>query len=58
MKIRKVTILNFRNLKDISIYPTKTTVIVGENNAGKSNFIHALRLVLDPQAERLRLDIY
>ena len=57
MKIRKITILNFRNLKDVCIYPTKTTVVVGENNAGKSNFIYALRLILDPQADRLRLDL-
>ena len=57
MKIRKVHIKNFRNLKDVCIYPSKTTVIVGENNAGKSNFIHALRLLLDPQAERIRLDL-
>jgi putative ATP-dependent endonuclease of OLD family len=57
MKIQKVHIKNFRNLKDICVYPAKTTVIVGENNAGKSNFLHALRLIFDPMAERLRLDI-
>jgi putative ATP-dependent endonuclease of the OLD family len=57
MKIRKICINNFRNLKNINIYPAKTTVIVGENNAGKSNFIHALRLIFDPMADRLRLDL-
>ena len=57
MIIRKVHIQNFRNLKEVCVYPSKTTVIVGENNAGKSNFIHALRLILDPNAERLRLDL-
>lgn len=35
----------------------KTTVIIGENNAGKSNLLYALRLLLDPQAERLRLGL-
>ena len=57
MRIRKIQIKNFRNLKDVCLYAAKTTVIVGENNAGKSNFIHALRLLLDPQADRLRLDL-
>jgi predicted ATP-dependent endonuclease of OLD family len=57
MKIRKVTIRNFRNLKNIIVYPQKTTLIVGENNAGKSNFLHAIRLILDPLAERLRSEL-
>ena len=57
MRIQKVEIKNFRNLKDVCIYPAKTTVLVGENNTGKSNLVHALRLLLDPQAERLRLDL-
>jgi len=57
MKLRKISIKNFRNLREVNVLPRKITVIVGENNAGKSNFIHALRLLLDPQAERLRLDL-
>jgi len=57
MKLRKISIKNFRNLRQVDVLPRKMTVIVGENNAGKSNFIHALRLLLDPQAERLRLDL-
>ncbi len=57
MKIRQVSIRNFRNLRKVDISPMKTTVIIGENNAGKSNLFYALRLLLDPQAERLRLDL-
>ncbi len=57
MKLRKISIKNFRNLRQVDVYPRKMTVIVGENNAGKSNFIHALRLLLAPEAERLRLDL-
>ncbi len=57
MKLRKISIKNFRNLRRVDVYPRKMTVIVGENNAGKSNFIHALRLLLAPEAERLRLDL-
>ena len=57
MKIRRIEVKNFRNLTDIVIAPHKTTVLIGENNAGKSNLLHALRLLFDPQAERLRLDL-
>lgn len=57
MKLRKIFIKNFRNLRKVDVSPRKMTVIVGENNAGKSNFIHALRLLLDPEAARLRLDL-
>jgi putative ATP-dependent endonuclease of OLD family len=48
MRIDKVTVKNFRNLADVDVPLQRGTVIVGENRVGKSNFIHALRLVLDP----------
>lgn len=48
MKISNIQIKNFRNLKDININLDQHTVIVGENGTGKSNFLFALRLVLDP----------
>lgn len=55
MRIRKISIRNFRNLSRVDIFPRGITVILGENNTGKSNFLHALRLLFDPQAESLRL---
>src|SRR5579859_2207094 len=48
MRIDKITVRNFRNLAEIEVPLEAGTVIVGENRVGKSNFIHALRLVLDP----------
>jgi putative ATP-dependent endonuclease of OLD family len=48
MRIDKVTVKNFRNLAGVEVPLQLGTVIVGENRVGKSNFIHALRLVLDP----------
>ena len=57
MKLRRVFIRNFRNLREVDVSPMKTTVIIGENDTGKSNLLCALRLLLDPQAERLRLDL-
>jgi putative ATP-dependent endonuclease of OLD family len=48
VRITKVAIKNFRNLAEVEVPIQPGTVIVGENRVGKSNFIHALRLVLDP----------
>ena len=49
MFLSRILISNFRNFHhaDISLGPT--SVIVGENAVGKSNLIHALRLILDPR---------
>lgn len=48
MYIKRVVIKNFRNLKSIDLHlDPGLTCLVGENNSGKSNFIMALRLVLD-----------
>ncbi|MEU9438339.1 AAA family ATPase [Streptomyces sp. NPDC048252] len=45
----KVTAKGFKSLLDMDV-PLRqgVTVVVGENNAGKSNFIDALRLLTDP----------
>jgi putative ATP-dependent endonuclease of the OLD family len=48
MYISNVVIRNFRNFKETSFDLSPRAVIVGENAVGKSNFLHALRLVLDP----------
>ncbi len=48
MYISRVVIRNFRNIShlDVSLDPHVCTIL-GENNTGKTNFIHAIRLVLD-----------
>lgn len=48
MRIDRLLIRNFRNLAHIDLRLLPGTVVVGENRAGKSNLIHALRLILDP----------
>jgi putative ATP-dependent endonuclease of OLD family len=48
MRISRIQIHNFRNFEDLDISLGDHVVIVGENKIGKSNLIHALRLVLDP----------
>ncbi len=60
MFIRRIHIENFRNLVNVDIKPKSDAgpiVLVGENNCGKSNLIHALRLLLAPNAQRLHLDL-
>lgn len=59
LHISRIRIRNFRNFADCEIDPFPApAVIVGENGVGKSNLLHALRLVLDPDlpdsARRLR----
>ena len=48
MRLSRLAVKNFRNLADVDIPLRPGAVIVGENRAGKSNLLHALRLVLDP----------
>ena len=49
MRISRIKINNFRNFHHCEFKLDQNTVIVGENKVGKSNLIHALRLVLDPK---------
>src|ERR1039457_7506169 len=48
MRISHVLIQNFRNFKTLDVNLGDHAVIVGENKVGKSNFLYALRLLLDP----------
>ena len=60
MRICRVQIKNFRNFSELDVEVGSHLVIVGENRVGKSNFLHAIRLILDPSlpdsARRLRLE--
>ena len=48
MHVSRVVIKNFRSLEEVDVsISTGATVVIGENNVGKSNFIQALRLCLD-----------
>lgn len=59
MRLLKLHIRNFRKIEDLSVtFPEGLTVIVGENNAGKTAIIDALRLMLfsSRDFETLRLN--
>jgi putative ATP-dependent endonuclease of OLD family len=46
MKLREIKLQNFRNLVDICIPIGDTTILVGENNAGKTALLDALKIAL------------
>ena len=46
MKISKVIIKNYRNLKNVDICLGDSVILIGENNGGKSNFLKAITLPL------------
>ncbi|WP_102959717.1 ATP-dependent nuclease [Mangrovicella endophytica] len=48
MRISRIKISNFANFSEIDVETGDSIVIVGENKVGKSNFIRALQLILDP----------
>ena len=58
MYISKIKIENFRNFKENEIeFNDGINIIIGHNNAGKSNLIKALGLVLNPNSKK-RLSIH
>jgi predicted ATP-dependent endonuclease of OLD family len=44
MKLSKITINNYKALKDVSITLSQFVCLIGENNSGKSSFLQALTL--------------
>lgn len=48
MYIQRVQIENFRNFKEVDVSLGNQMVVVGENKIGKTNFLYAMRLILDP----------
>ena len=58
MYISKIHIKGFRNFKDQEVtFNDGVNVIIGHNNAGKTNLIRALALVIDYQGiKRLNID--
>lgn len=48
MQISKIIINNFANFSELDIVTGESIVLVGENKSGKSNFVRALQILLDP----------
>ncbi|MEQ8200518.1 MAG: AAA family ATPase [Syntrophomonadaceae bacterium] len=46
MRITRVHIENYRSIRALDFYPDDYSVLIGDNNAGKSNILRAINLVL------------
>ena len=51
MHLSRIVIENFRNFSRLDVAIDGNVVVVGENKVGKSNLMHALRLLFDPSGE-------
>jgi putative ATP-dependent endonuclease of the OLD family len=47
MHLSRIEISNFRNFSELDVELGGNVVVVGENRVGKSNLLHALRLIFD-----------
>ncbi|HBL26248.1 MAG TPA: hypothetical protein DD490_05365 [Acidobacteria bacterium] len=55
MKLRRLLIENFRGFRRLELDLTDTTVLIGENNSGKTAVLDALRLCLRDLTSRRRV---
>lgn len=56
MYISRVTIKGFRNFKDAEINLCETSLLIGSNDIGKSNFLYAIRILLDRSLSEADID--
>lgn len=54
MRLKQVRVRNFRGIKDMTVDLDETTVLIGENNTGKTAFLEAVRLCLQRLSGRGR----
>ena len=52
MSLTRVVVENFRCIERLSVDLDDTTVLIGENNSGKTAFLDAIRICLDPSSGR------
>jgi putative ATP-dependent endonuclease of OLD family len=58
MLLTEVRIKNFRSLKNVTVPLDDNTIIIGENNSGKTSFLEALRFVLSRTTQKIIFDEY
>lgn len=54
MSLTRVEVENFRCIERLGVDLDDTTVLIGENNSGKTAFLDAIRICLDPSSRRKR----
>ncbi|GIW81986.1 MAG: hypothetical protein KatS3mg105_3793 [Gemmatales bacterium] len=57
MKIVRITLHNFRSIKDISIDMNDFGLLVGQNNAGKTSVLTALRMFYEEGGAKYSKDV-
>ena len=58
MYLKTVMVKNFRSLKDVTVNLDENTVLIGENNAGKTSFMDAVRIALTRVSGRYYFEDY
>ena len=58
MKITRLEIRNYRSIRELMLAPESLCALVGRNNSGKSNVLHALQLFFDASTRGLSADCY
>ena len=58
MYLKSVMIKNFRSLKEIEVELDPQTVLIGENNTGKTSFMDAVRIALSRVNGRYAFEDY
>lgn len=56
MHLKELQIENFRGLKNLRVHFDDTTILVGENNTGKTSILEAIRIALSRASGRRQLD--
>lgn len=58
MFLKEVIVENFRSLKKIDVMLDDSTILIGENNSGKSTLLDAIRKGLSSPGTRYMFDDY
>jgi putative ATP-dependent endonuclease of OLD family len=58
LKITYIHICGFRSVKDIEIRPTDICTLIGQNNAGKSNILHALDMFFNFSTDKINQESF
>lgn len=58
MFLKSVSIKNFRSLKNVNIDLDENTILIGENNTGKTSFMDAIRIALNRVNGRYAFEDY
>ncbi len=55
--LKRVSIQNFKSLKDVTLDLQKVNLLIGPNNSGKTNFLKALERIKDIFGDKYSIDI-